>query len=68
MVESNMVDHSFSMNDREAADYLGVAVSTMRKWRLERRGPAYCKLGRRVTYLVNDLNQYRESRRVEPML
>lgn len=54
------------VNEHEAARLLGVAVQTLRNWRHQRRGPAYCKAGTRVNYLVEDLKSYREKRRIDP--
>ena len=58
------------LNDREAAEYLGVAVQTLRNWRHLRKGPAYLKLSPgprgRIGYLVKDLNEYRNRCRVDP--
>lgn len=46
-----------------AAQYLGLSVSIMPKWRLEGRGPVFCKLGRRVVYKKSDLDAWRDARR-----
>jgi hypothetical protein len=54
------------LNDREAAEYLGLKPSTMRKYRFEGRGPAYHKFGKRCVYFTDDLDEYRDSRRIEP--
>ena len=35
----------------EAAAYMGLAVSTLNKWRCHGGGPRYSKLGRAVRYL-----------------
>lgn len=51
----------FSFTTAEAADFLGVSPRTIEKWRLEGRGPKYCKLGRRVTYRLPDLDAYLEA-------
>src|SRR5579872_3849606 len=42
----------------EAAAYLGLSISCLNKWRVEGGGPPYLKLGRRVMYDVNDLEQW----------
>ena len=34
------------MNDVKAAEYLGLAVQTLRNWRTQSRGPAYIRAGR----------------------
>lgn len=33
------------MTTDEAADYIGIARSTLEKWRSKSKGPKYCKLG-----------------------
>jgi len=57
---------SHPVNEHEAARLLCVAVQTLRNWRCQRRGPAYCKTGTRVSYLIEDLKSYREERRIDP--
>lgn len=37
-------------SERELAEYSGIAVRTLQRWRLENRGPAYRKLGGAVRY------------------
>lgn len=51
------------VSETEAADYLGLAVATLRRWRWSGDGPAYCKLGRAVRYRVSDLEGYLEAAR-----
>jgi len=46
-----------------AAQYLGLSVSIMTKYRVEGRGPVFCKLSRRVTYKKSDLDAWRDARR-----
>ena len=50
----------------EAAELLGVSGRTLKRWRDEGRGPAYCTAGRRVMYFEKDLVGYLEGTRVEP--
>ena len=45
-------------NVREAATLLGVSKSWLDKKRLDGRGPAYHKFGRRVLYDVKDLQEW----------
>jgi predicted DNA-binding transcriptional regulator AlpA len=45
-----------------AAEFLGLASSTLAKMRLSGNGPVYCKLGRRVVYRMEDLEAWLESR------
>lgn len=42
----------------EAADVLRVRVSTLSQWRWLGRGPRYRKVGGRVLYTENDLQEY----------
>jgi excisionase family DNA binding protein len=53
------------MDTTEAAAYLGLKPATLIRWRLDRRGPTYTKIGNRVKYLRSDLDTYVASRRVE---
>ncbi len=46
----------------EAARYLGLAVSTLNKWRVYGYGPAFVKLGRAVRYRQDDLDRFLETR------
>jgi hypothetical protein len=45
------------MDVRGAADYLRLSASTLNKFRLTGKGPAYLKLGGRVIYDADDLDQ-----------
>ena len=38
-----------------AAEYLDVSVSTLRDWRIRKRGPVYAKFGKAVRYPVTEL-------------
>jgi len=51
------------MNVQQAASYLGLAVSTLNKWRCYGDGPLFIKMGRSVRYRIKDLNDYVEGRR-----
>lgn len=57
-------------NEVQAAEYLGVAVQTLRNWRHLRKGPPYVKLSPgprgRIVYLVEDLQNYLEQCRIDP--
>uniref|UniRef100_I2PZB9 Helix-turn-helix domain-containing protein n=1 Tax=Desulfovibrio sp. U5L TaxID=596152 RepID=I2PZB9_9BACT len=55
------------IDEKRAAEQLGVSVHTLRMWRHRGRGPVYSKLGRRVLYLRPDLDAYLESCRVQPV-
>ncbi|MGW3428030.1 helix-turn-helix transcriptional regulator [Streptomyces melanosporofaciens] len=42
----------------DAADYLGYDITTLRKWRLKKKGPASFKAGGKVAYRVAGLNAW----------
>jgi predicted DNA-binding transcriptional regulator AlpA len=51
------------LSTRKAADFLGLAKSTLDKKRLDGTGPHYLKLGRRVLYDERDLESWVASNR-----
>ncbi len=55
-----------SLNEKQAAKLLGVAVQTLRNWRHHRTGPSYIKMGRSVRYQIMDLQDYIDQRRIDP--
>ena len=54
------------MSSSIAAEYLGVSIKSLEKWRLLRQGPAYVKLSRAVRYRQIDLDAYMAERLVKP--
>lgn len=50
-----MIDIPIVLNADQAANSLGLSVSTLAKLRLSGGGPIYSKLGRRVVYRREDL-------------
>ena len=46
------------MTVQQAAAYLGLAVSTLNKWRCHGEGPLFSKMGRAVRYKAEDLETY----------
>jgi predicted DNA-binding transcriptional regulator AlpA len=57
------------MSEKEVAALLGVKVSTLRKWRLLRKGPKWLKLGggRAVRYAPVDVAAFINDSRVSEM-
>ena len=53
------------MNVDQAAEYLGLAASTLNKWRIQGKGPRYVRIGNRVRYRRPDLDAYTEASVVE---
>lgn len=54
------------VDDYRASEITGFAVSTLRNWRVQSRGPAYIKCGRSVRYRISDLLAFMEKHRVTP--
>jgi predicted site-specific integrase-resolvase len=55
-----------ALNEKQAAAMLGVSMKTLQAWRFQGKGPAYCKLGRAVRYLPQDLTDYAQGARIQP--
>lgn len=68
-----MSAHDDMVVPAEAARLLGIAKSTMERMRREKRGPAWIKVsgeigkpGGQIRYRRSDIENYLQSRRVEP--
>ena len=48
----------------EAAEYLGLRPNTLEVWRSKHKGPRYAKIGSRVLYDVDDLEDFFAARAV----
>jgi len=59
-----MLDDNQVLNAREAARFIGVAVSTLAKMRCLGGSPAFVKAGRKVLYRRCDLIEWLIARRV----
>lgn len=46
------------LNTKQAAAYLGLKPNTLEIWRCKNRGPKYSKLGSRVIYDIDELDDY----------
>jgi len=63
----NTSEPNSSLNEKQAAAYLGISVSSLRKSRMNglREGfmppPPYVKIGRRVIYRMTDLHRFLDS-------
>lgn len=49
-----------------AARYLGLSHRTLEQWRCNGAGPAFIQAGRRVLYLVRDLDAFISKNRHDP--
>jgi hypothetical protein len=47
-----------TLDERQAAQVLGLAVQSLRNRRCKRQGPPYVKIGGRVVYLLADLQGF----------
>jgi predicted DNA-binding transcriptional regulator AlpA len=46
------------LKEAEVADFLNVSVLTLRRWRWQRRGPRFVKLGRAVRYRPEEVEDF----------
>ena len=54
-----------AVRDDEASQFLGVSAATLRAWRSQGRGPRFAKLGRRVVYPIEALEEFLRKNLVE---
>jgi hypothetical protein len=55
------------LSQEEAAEFLGLAPSTLSSWRVEGRGPKFIRIsGRAVSYRACDLETFISEREVQP--
>ena len=58
------------LDERGAAEFLGVTIDTLQAWRSAKRGPPYSKLGpgicSAVRYSLADLRQFLKDTRINP--
>jgi predicted DNA-binding transcriptional regulator AlpA len=54
------------LTETEAAPYLGFEPATLRIWRMKGKGPRYFKLGGRIAYKRQDLDEWIERQAREP--
>lgn len=48
------------LNEKEAAEMLGVSTKLLQAWRYRREGVPFVKVGRRVKYRLRDIQDYIE--------
>lgn len=54
------------LSEEDAAGILRVKVGTLRAWASKRKGPARCKVGKRVLYRKGTLSAWLEQCEVDP--
>jgi hypothetical protein len=55
-----------TMNEHQAAEFLGIAVQSLRNRRCKRLAPPYVKVGTRIIYLKEDLEVFLKRHRIDP--
>ena len=55
--------HSELLNEGQAAGWLGLKVTTLRRWRYSGDGPRFIKIGAAVRYDPADLQEFIEAGR-----
>jgi predicted DNA-binding transcriptional regulator AlpA len=48
------------LTEQKAAETLNCTIAALRRWRRERRGPRFVKLGRLIRYNLADIEAYVE--------
>ena len=46
------------LNQKELARRWGLSIRTLERWRVEGRGPRFCKLGHKVSYPLREIEAY----------
>lgn len=55
------------LSTKEAADHLGLKGNTLEIWRCKHKGPRYYKIGSRVLYDIDDLEEFFNARAVDTL-
>lgn len=55
------------MTEKQAAQYVGLSQRTLQAYRFKRIPPTYIKVGRVVRYRQDDLDDFLEANRVDPL-
>ena len=55
--------HQAALNERAAAERLGLKAATLRAWRQRGQGPSFVRLGRAIRYLPEDLDRFLQRNR-----
>jgi hypothetical protein len=65
-LRANEGDHAMHahLNERQLAERWNISVRTLQRWRPLGLGPAYLRLGGRVVYPLDDVEQYERDNKV----
>lgn len=55
------IDSDRLLNETQVSDVTGLSVRTLQAWRIQGKGPLFCKLGRAVRYRQCDLRAWMEA-------
>jgi hypothetical protein len=58
----NILTKRFRLSEKELANYWGVTRNTLQKWRSNKCGPAYIKIGAKVIYTREAIIEYEQGR------
>jgi len=50
------------LNEIEVSKILGLSISTLRKWRMDKVGPKFIKIGRLVRYPSSKITEFIEEK------
>jgi predicted DNA-binding transcriptional regulator AlpA len=50
------------LTEHQVAEIIGMSLASLRRWRLQRQGPKYLKIGAAVRYPPADVSAWLESR------
>jgi predicted DNA-binding transcriptional regulator AlpA len=53
----NQQDEAY-WTDRQVANVFQISGATLRRWRTQRKGPKYCRLGGSIRYRVADVREW----------
>ena len=59
--ESSNVAMSSLLTETEVSKVLRISLATLRKWRVDKRGPRFIKIGPLVRYQLEDLREWLSS-------
>jgi predicted DNA-binding transcriptional regulator AlpA len=55
------------LNEKEAAQRLGLSVATLRTWRCREKGPRFFRLGKAIRYSEDEIAQFLSESLHEPV-
>jgi predicted DNA-binding transcriptional regulator AlpA len=62
-----MTSKPVALREEEVAERLSVSAAVLRTWRSRHVGPRFCRFGRSVRYLEEDVEQFVKASAVAPI-